>query len=328
LTDRFGLGVVTEQNREFYASLGINVDEYLANGGKAPKPVRVSKKYDVCVLPGHGQKGSFWCGDWRVLACTNIEGHNHERLDGFDVSNKAIVELYKASCGEISCPVCMEKAIGKMASKIEFRLNVWPQGPVYHYVVSVPKEQYSEDIRDLRSLAEKYALSVGVRGGIIIFHPWRLKCAQCGSEVEREGNSHICMQCGCDKTVWIVGLHFHIVGTGRTDGARVKLLSERTGWFVRNLGRRRTIKGTIHYQLSHCGVSKGFSTVVWFGIYAKHKFPMMPAEEHLCPVCEAPMSRVPVPDSLALLMKSDSSELLFEGVFAVDQSFLDVGDGG
>ena len=61
-----------------------------------------------------------------------------------------------------------------------------------------------------------------------------------------------------------------------------------------NLGRRRTVAGTVLYQLSHCGIHDKHHTITWFGSlsYNKLRVKMMDGPRKRCPVCGRALIRV------------------------------------
>ena len=111
---------------------------------------------------------------------------------------------------------------------------------------------------------------VGAIGGASIFHPYRF------NEIEQ---------------LWFYSPHFHIVGFGWIDGTQE--LYNKEGWIVKNKGIRESVFGTLHYQLSHCGIKKGVHSLVWFGdlSYSKLKMEKEP-ETNVCPICNAKLRPV------------------------------------
>jgi hypothetical protein len=289
-------------------------------------------------LPGHGSSSS-WCGEWRLRMCSNVDGHRDGSLDNASAAGKYVVETYRASCGKISCPICMEKANGKTAKRIEWKFqHFFDVEYVKHVTASVPKPLYDVDAKKLRLIAISMLKACGVHGGCVIYHPWRERCAVCGGEIERyvdpldenEGQKHGCVECGSSLTTWVYGPHFHCIGVGKVHGAGDNY--EKNGWVVVNHGIRKSIIGTAHYQLSHCGVAKGFSTVVWFGSILmkkvdgkskRRKFPPLPLEKHDCPICGEKMTRPLLDPWMKLLMKSGVFEKGDEGIYFADPEMFD-----
>ena len=286
----------------------------------------------VFALPSHGSRNG-WCGEWRMRICDNVKGHVDSSLDGASSAGKVVVQLFKASCGKISCPICYEKAIGKMAIRIEWKFQHFIDSQyVKHVTVSVPKELYGVDAKKLRVLAISMLKKVGAHGGCIVYHPWRQKCAECGSELEVEFGEKVCSECGSLFNVWVPSEHFHSICVGKINGRKVKELYDEKGWVVVNLGVRKSIRATAHYQLSHCGVAKGFSNVVWFGSMSrpKRKIPCLPPEKHECPICGEDMKKPPLDPWMVQLMKSGFMEDVEEGFYFADPemfSYWDPWDG-
>ena len=318
-------GMLPSTESEFDASWG-----YRSEKKVSPRKL----KLEDFALPSHGERGS-WCGEWRGRVCSEHAKHVNESLDGVDVAGKDVLELYRASCGRIQCPVCYEKAIGKMAIVIEWRFQHFKYRKGHpkpiHVVASVPESMYGVDAKKLRSLAEDRLKDCGVHGGCVIYHPWRERCAKCGGEIEREiicedGKDkpmHACVDCGSVFTVWVYAPHFHCIGLGWVNGRIVRKMNDETGWVVVNFGVRKSVRSTAQYQLSHCGVAKGFSNVVWFGSMARMKYPKIPPEKHDCPLCGGKMERF-VPDSwMKSLMKSGLMDDVEEGFYFVDPEMLE-----
>ena len=306
--------------------------EFDASWGWHPPAPPQKLKPEHFQLPGHGDR-SAWCGEWRGRICREHEKHVDSSLDGLDVVGKDIIEWYHASCGRIQCPVCYEKAAGKMAITIAWRFkHAKSRRAAIHVVASVPPSMYDVDPRKLRSMAEERLKECGVHGGSIMFHPWRERCAKCGAEVDREDGKHLCVECGSVFVVWILSLHFHCIGFGWTSGEKVAAMYERTGWIIHNFGFRKSVRATAQYQLSHCGVAKGFSNVVWFGSMMRMKYPKLPAEEHACPSCGGKMEKLLLDVWTKTTMKSGFMDNVEEGFFFVDPGMFDYrdqpGDGG
>lgn len=319
-------GMLPSVEVEFDRSWGYSIKEKVA-----PRRLKV----EDYALPSHGKKSS-WCGETRVRVCREHEKHVNSSLDGVDVAGKDVVEIYRASCGRIECPICYEKAIGKMAVRIEWRYKKRKIRGAYakpiHVVVSVPPSMYGVDPKKLRSLAEERLQECGVHGGCVIFHPWRERCAKCGAEILREDGKHLCAVCGSAFVVWVVALHFHSIGLGWVGEKAVKEMYERSGWVVVNLGVRKSVRQTAQYQLSHCGVAKGFSNVVWFGSMVKYKngkrvkYAKLPPEKHDCPLCGSKMKSLVLDPWMKSLMKSSFMDDVVEGLYFVDPEMFDYRD--
>jgi predicted nucleic acid-binding Zn ribbon protein len=311
------------------------------SGGSPSRKSRVlgigSHDFDVSVfkLPSHG-KASAWCGEIRLRDCRNVAGHDKTDLDEVNWKGRYVIELYRASCGKISCPIDYEKAIAKMAIKVEWKFRHLPNvAYVKHVVASVPAHLYHLGAKKLRILAIAVFKDRGLADGMVIYHPWRQKCAQCGAEVETLFGEKVCVECGSPFTIWVYEPHHHSIGCGKIIGSRVKAGYEKDGWVVKNFGIRKSIRATIQYQLSHCGVADGFSNIVWFGKFAhpKHAVPPLPAEKHDCPICGQGMGKPLLDPFMVRLMKSGYMDNLKEGFYSADPEMFDYwdpwnGDGG
>lgn len=216
-------------------------------------------------MVGNGDSHS-WCGKWRLRACFNRDQHLDSSLDGSNPFQKDVVQPFKASCGRLDCPICYEKAAGKLAIKIEWRLKHFSirkrvLKPI-HVTASVPVSVYHLDYKKLKARAIKLLKISGLFGGCIIFHPWRKK-----------------------GSLWVFSPHFHSLGYGWIKN--VDHVFEDHGWIIKNHGIRKTVSGTALYQLSHAGFSKKLHTVTWFGAlsYNKISVPKMPDQVHNCPIC-------------------------------------------
>jgi hypothetical protein len=228
------------------------------------------------------------CGKTLVFGCLNVEDHNQACLDR-EVVGKVFVKLKKRSCLRAVCPVCFEKWAGKEAHKIEYRLSQWKSsGQVIHVMLSVPFNLWHKDLTELRVLAYKLALKVGVFGASCIVHAERQKCVYCGEP--KDTQTERCLNCGCSDFLWEFSPHFHLLGYGWIHGHKVKEVYEKEGWVIKNLGIRNTVGGTAQYQLSHCSTHPDKHSVTWFGRLSYNKLKVQPEpekEKEVCPLCQA-----------------------------------------
>jgi len=267
------------------------------------------------------------CGVWMSRGCLDHDKHGQQTLDGVDVGGKDVVEFYKASCHRLGCPICYEKACGYLAIKSEHRMLQFKirgrKIKALHVVVS-PSEKDVTDLSlvDLRKKAYRMAMACGLIGGTIIFHHLRKHEEDDFKEDLDVGFSH-----AKNISPWYLSPHFHIVGYGWIRGDYVKQNYEDSGWIVKNLGVRKSIRSTIHYQLSHCFIAKGWHTVVWFGALAYNKLKCSPLveEEHLCPLCNSPFVKVRFVHSedAAIVLSS----LEDEGIYYVPHGIFKYVDG-
>lgn len=219
--------------------------------------------FDGWSLVGHGEP-YFDCGEFGWKGCLNVD-HHHERIDNPGCREKVFVKGYRRSCGRAECPICFEKWGYKQAVRAERRLKFYRGGyrKAVHITVSVPECDYSLDYRKLRERVMLLLKRSGFRGGSLIPHPFRE-----------------------DARGWYLSWHFHAVGYGWILGT--KNLYEESGYVIKNIGVRKTVRGTIFYQLSHAGFNKKHHVLTWFGELAYNKL-RIPKQEggdrEVCPLC-------------------------------------------
>jgi hypothetical protein len=245
-------------------------------------------------LPGHG-KSYPDCGDWRARGCTHIEDHNQELLEESSVG-KIYVEFYHRSCYRASCPTCYENWAGLEASKIEHRLkHFWKYGKVIHVAISpTEKDVLNSPFEKLREKACRIAKSRGIKGGSMIWHPWREN----------------------DDGTWRFSPHFHVLGFGWVQ--EVAEGFKKDGWLVKKIPdgkKERSVFQTAMYQLSHCGIDAHGKKrpVTWFGVCStagknSAKIPKMEREKHLCPCCDSELIQLRYIGDPDLLPFSPSQE--------------------
>lgn len=238
----------------------------------------------IFTLPGQGEQTNDKCGEWtHPLSCPN---HGQMTLDGL------IHDRYVAthSCHNPNCPICYESWASRQAvnssDKLIQAIGLYKHdghkiGRVNHIAFSPPQDLAKELIRTpagsrrLRTMAGGHARKAGVRGGVMIFHPFR-------QNDPREDNFRQDLK----PYVWYESPHFHVIGFGWLKKSN-EFYNE-TGWIYHNIGRRETIKGTIKYTLTHCGIAKGFQAVTYFGMLSNGKIMVDRIEKATEPIkCQA-----------------------------------------
>jgi hypothetical protein len=139
----------------------------------------------------------------------------------------------------------------------------------------------------LRERCIKLVKKNGLKGGILIFHPFRKKHMD-GSECDE-------YQCPYLHK-WVEGPHFHVLGYGKLIESD-RFYSD-SGWVYKNMGYRRSISWTVKYLLTHCGLGyydedRRFHTVTWFGLISYNKVVIerekIEYKKVPCPECEKPL---------------------------------------
>jgi len=260
------------------------------------------------------------CGKfYGIKGCLNVEGHNKTTLDGVNHKGMMYGRKQFRYCNNPRCPTCHDHGWGaREARKAEARLLKGKKrfGQIEHITVSPPikgydwlrnpeKERIYRRTR-LRRILDKH----GIMGGLVIFHPARYANARESAE----------------KGVpfgWYFSPHYHIVGFikngySRCRGCkynnkydrdrcrackgfegRVRRLNAKHGFIVKVLGERKSIWGTVYYQLDHCGVTvenSGYHNVTWFGVVSycalkliEDDFVEVGFKHNLCPICQEPL---------------------------------------
>jgi hypothetical protein len=214
------------------------------------------------------------CGHFYTVGCLNGEEHEGMNLDGQNMEGKAYLERHKNSCHRPLCPICWEDWATREVAAARKRLDAYVlRGrtlKVIHVTVSVPHVDYGLSLQDLRRKAYKALKKVHVFGGMAIYHPKRQT----------------------DTKKWYFSPHFHILGYGWLTDVRANYIH--SGYVVKNIGIRKTVEGTIWYQLSHAGISEKHHSVTWFGVLSYGKLKVRKEEEapRVCPLCGRPLRRV------------------------------------
>ena len=263
--------------------------------------------YDLC--------GHIWYDEGR--GCLRVKEHP----DG-----KIFVRLVGATCFRFECPKCYQKACAREAGRIEDKFkrlsknnaeaSVPGLGRPIHLVISVPEAKaylMHDDYERLK--AEVYAIagSVGVYGGCSIFHPYanekmheekpeKILIDKSTGDFDLESLKKYYAKMDKNINFWYVRPHFHLICYAPRDynnpendsltPEKVKAVFEKTGYVVKNLGVRDSVRNTAHYQLSHCGVKTGKQTVTWFGVLSNRNYhklnplPKMKPTKPRCPVCD------------------------------------------
>lgn len=218
-------------------------------------------------LPGRGEQTNDRCGEWvRPLGCPNhaqmtLEGEHHDRF------------VVPRSCHNPDCPVCYESWASRQAGNTSDRLiqavglyvkNGYKIGRIDHVVFSPPQGLAKQLIRTsggfkhLRSVANEVMKKAGAVGGAVVFHPFR-------QNDPRELNFNPDLP----EYVWYESPHFHAMVCGYL--MKSNEFYEATGWTYKKMGKRATIKGTVKYTLTHCGIAEGFQAVSYFGLFSNNK---------------------------------------------------------
>ena len=262
---KYVLGVPFERC-ETYPAIS---EKHIVNiyNGLLGKKLRKSRKGDIShfpfvhwTLPGQdrSKKKTSGCGVFRsasgdvaVTACTQ------NRTD--------YIRAISPHCWSMSCSNCMNSTSlrtavnceSKILAPVDIRMRKTGQkDKMKHWALSPPQswmrsvlqraDTFQSVYKNMMQIAELY----GVRGGTMLFHPWRLNE---------------------DGTQWVVSPHFHVVGYGRWDNLRMRKdlvdLDSQYGiwnddgktesWIVENIHpeeEMKSVRHTVGYVLTHVGL--------------------------------------------------------------------------
>jgi hypothetical protein len=284
------------------------------------------RRFGIHELVGHGKEPSPSCGVFRRWGgCLGGEGA--ERHDVVDVYNhnfhgKVALQRILMRCYSARCPTCFKSGWAKReADRCEARLLEASKrfGLVEHGTISVPVWDSDRllkmgvaDFKVYWRKMEAVLVSLGVVGGVTMFHPTRYSPSRGlywsphwhfdGFVVPSYGG---CRRCSVKKCM---GKNREYE---RCDGFESKVRREnaRSGLIIKVFGRRRkewieyvldgervrvfsdrdNVRGTLSYELGHAGLivgSKRANVVHWFGVCAPRRLKVtVESRKQLCPIC-------------------------------------------
>ncbi|MDH5659261.1 MAG: hypothetical protein OEY17_07965 [Nitrosopumilus sp.] len=213
-----------------------------------------------CGLPSTGDK-HHWCGMWQTFGC--LHSQEHQRLGK---GNRIYVKQYQRSCYRPACRECYLKWIARQANASTKRIEQYEQNTKHspiHLLLSVNPNQYHLSYRDMKKTVKSILKTISFIGGAVIFHPYKF------NKTSRR---------------WYYAPHFHIVGFGWR--SFIFKGYGKFGWFVKDLGVRKSVFQTFCYLLSHCGIKKGVHSVSWMGDLSYSKLKVEKEPKIIgCPVC-------------------------------------------
>ncbi len=268
------------------------------------------------------------CGKWAWRGCLEPHGlkigSGQITLSGDPAKSQDFVDAYRMSCGDLACPICYEKASGKHALRIQNRILQFKRKgrstKYYHWAVSPPEGDLIKlNLGELWKRAQEISKRAGIQGGCLIFHHLRAYNENDLEEDLASGSSW--------KTApasWYFSPHFHVIGVGFTSKKKILHMNEKTGWVVKNLGERKSVRSTALYQLSHAYIPEGRGHAVrWFGIMSYNKLSIkpLPPEKHCCPECGSEFRKLQFVD-----LEADAivkSIVTGEGLYRLDHGFFE-----
>ena len=163
-------------------------------------------------------------------------------------------------------------------------------GKFKHVVVSPSEEDKAlikteKGYRELVKKKVKLLKRVGYVGAVSIPHPFKIKkkpkseIMRINEDTDRRtlikyakyNNDHV------DVTM---DPHFHEMALGTLDTEEIKKVYEETGWVIKELEERKTVYGTLFYELTHAGYHHTFDTITYWGVLARGSKILLDEEEH------------------------------------------------
>lgn len=228
------------------------------------------------------------CGQVRPVGCLNTQAHVYSI--GSSSGKFGRVKNVKMKCRRFQCPICSrdrmieetEYCVKRIDAGNRGNLNGFRKEKAIHVTISPPSDLYyldnDNDFAKLRRRANYWLKKAGMRGYMIIYHPYR-------QNKEKEWlNTPYYLK-------WRYSPHFHVIGYGWVNWVNHKkgidLNKQSGGWVVVNHRVRKSIGATVYYQLSHCGVKDNRKTVSWVGLLSWKKlyYPKPKNPSSNCPVC-------------------------------------------
>ncbi|MBE6528012.1 MAG: hypothetical protein E7Z64_02400 [Thermoplasmata archaeon] len=198
------------------------------------------------VPPGHDLERPIrnHCGPLRVKGST---GNNGRVFTACSNDADHYIRGKCNHCWSCKCPVCLNDTCMRQGTKAEMRFVAYrllcekqgiDPGPLGHWVLSPDQDlikrkmQSHEDFTKFRRKMQKDLVKVGAKGGILIFHPWRMK-----------------------DDLWEVGPHFHGFIHGFLDTER--FLDSHEGYVIKKVHSKvkiESIRLSMAYLYTHEGI--------------------------------------------------------------------------
>lgn len=228
-------------------------------------------------------------------------------------------------CNNWQCPECLHWTAARAGRRVAERLigshaalcdtGTYP-GHVNHVMLSVPVSEYDGfDETEMKKLAVKYAKQIGISGGAIAFHPYRIK-----GDLKKPIRLAMKAQ-GLEGGDWVgvhanvLGFkswrdyavfspHFHVVGYFKLKEQSDAFI-RRTGWVYKNVSMSERhhaegfedVRRIFTYILTHHSIAPRRHNVTYFGNASYSKIETKTWKEtqlKKCPDCSAQMFRIPV----------------------------------
>jgi len=216
-----------------------------------------------------------------------------EKIIGCKKHYKLQHKVIVYSCFRPQCPICGRKwalrearnATDRILHSLQCLKGSGIKTHSIRHIVFSPPQVFAKEIistlegfRKLRSKAIKLAKKCGLYAGCVVFHAHRF-------------DKH--------NKEWYISPHFHFLGLGYLQPS--DKFYEKTGWIYMNYKKRKTLLGTIFYELTHCGLwvennKVKHHTVIWFGEFAYNILRVVKKEKKYfpikCKICKKPFFEI------------------------------------
>jgi hypothetical protein len=252
---------------------------------------------------GTGNQKDDLCGEnIGHVGCLREDLHNLKTLDGESHLGKIFAKRIYHSCDRPECRICYRRWCIREAGRAEERLRACANrfGTIEHIIDSCPKSEYDLPFEKLKAISLKAVRARGYLGGFQIFHAQRFHHA---NETYVGELAH-----------WYYAPHFHYLGfldggygscrscpSRRKDKSKcwtcsgfegiTRRLNVTDGHIVKVKGARKTVFGSLFYQLNHATIIRGKSRShvgVCTGVcsYTKLKLKIGDRKKKgVCPLC-------------------------------------------
>lgn len=279
---------------------------------------------------GTGEKKDSSCGEFAGhVGCLREDLHKLITVDGKNHSGKVFIKNIYHSCDRPECPICYRRFAVREAGVAEEILKKASYGftdkndkkhmgfgQIEHIVDSCPKSEYELPFEKLKAQSLKAVRGRGFLGGFQIFHAERfsnpieaqIKGIPSGWRYAPhfhylgflDGGYGVCRSCKKGKAShWVecwkcLGFEGVTRRLNVSDFHIVKVAADKYG---RKLVRK-TIFGTLFYQLNHATMVKGKVRVrvaTWVGVCAYTKLKLKVGDRKkggVCPICQHDLVQV------------------------------------
>lgn len=275
-------------------------------------------------LIGHGEVTNERCGEWlmrKKLGCLDVAAHN--KVLNTEYHGKIALKLVRYWCHKPDCPVCHESWVTRVKEIVTWRTKKYgqkiQQRPI-HVILSPPIQQLTKikSVDGLFRKAKEICREYNINAGSLVYHSKSRACDHCGAHMKPRKNR--CHNCGKFGWHWKFNPHFHFFGFGwlpkweTKDGTiSGKELYHKYQWVVKNLKIRKTVSGTVWYELSHCAfLGRKAHHIRWIGDISPNKFTVPPLrkEKPKCPICNQEMRPVCYTGDLETIEKREEIQFL------------------